>query len=52
MCEANVSPMDIVISDDPSAEFKTLMSLMKDSGKQTEEEKKGSDDESDIPNNH
>jgi hypothetical protein len=33
MCEANVSPMDIMIADDPAAEFKTIMSLMKDSGK-------------------
>jgi len=49
MCEANVSPMDIMIADDPASEFKMMMSLMKDSGKHPDEESKDDeDDESDI----
>jgi hypothetical protein len=50
MCEANVSPMDIQIAEDPSTEFKTIMSLMKDSAKQ-EDKGKLSDDDSDIHTN-
>lgn len=30
MCEAQVSPMSIKISDDPAGEFKALVALMKD----------------------
>lgn len=48
MCEKNVTPMSVTISQDPEAEFKALASLMKDSGNQEEGDEKASDEEIDA----
>ena len=47
MCESNVPPMSIKISDDPQAEFKSLINLMKDSTGNQEEENNGDMDSED-----
>jgi hypothetical protein len=38
MCENNVPPMSVRIADDPPAEFKALVALMKDPTATNEEE--------------
>lgn len=46
MCEQNVAPMSLKISDDPQTEFKALVALMKDpTDNQQEEEGDSEDDE-------
>ena len=48
MCEAQVPPMTIKISDDPQADFKALVTLMKDPTETKEEgEENGGDLDSD-----
>lgn len=45
MCESNVHPMMVKISEDPHADFKALVQLMKDPTAQEEEEQNVSEDE-------
>ena len=44
MCNQGVQPMELRLSDDANAEFRTLMELMKDSGPTGDEEEKKSDE--------
>ena len=51
MCEAQVHPMQVKISDDPAADFKNLVTLMKDTNEEEEQENEGaSDDDAQLLN--
>ena len=45
MCEKQIDPMAVTISNDPEAEFKALVELMRDSTNQKEDEGAGSEAE-------
>ena len=44
MCDAQLNPMSIKISEDPSAEFKNLVTLMKDPTANDEDDEEGNND--------
>lgn len=48
MCEAEVPPMSVKISDDPATDFKNLVNLFKDPTAKEEENEDSEDEEDNL----